>query len=248
RRYSYKEGDLSGISDNFICTIYPDRSGKLWISTERGGLNRFDSTTGQFTRYSHDPDNSNSLSHQYTQGILEDKEGNLWVGTLGGGLNRLDRERKSFIHYTEKDGLADNVVYGILEAENGNLWLSTDRGISRLNPKTGEFRNYDLSYGLQGDMFSFGAYYKNSSGEMFFGGVQGVNSFFPNEIRDNPYRPPVVITDFQLINRSVSVGQEHNDRIILKNDITQTRTITLRRDTDNVISFQFAALNYIFPE
>ncbi|MCP5048519.1 MAG: response regulator [bacterium] len=245
-RYRHDQRDPSSISGNNICDIYTDRSGTIWVSTEYGGLNRLDTATGKFTRYTHDPGDPGSISHQYVQGIMEDREGVLWTGTMGGGLNRLGPGRKSFTHFTEADGLSNNVVYGILEDDNGNLWLSTDRGISHFNPKTGEFKNYDRSCGLQADMFSFGAFYKSSSGEMFFGGVQGANSFFPGDITVNRKAPPVVITGFQLFNKPVPIGKGPGDRIILEKSITETQTVTLRQ-SDKILSFQFAALNYIFP-
>jgi len=165
---------------------------------------------------------------------------------MGGGLNRLAPSRESFIHFTEEDGLPNNIVYGILEDNRGNLWISTNKGLSHFNPGTRRFKNYDRSDGLQSDVFNYGAFFKSKKGEMFFGGINGFNSFYPHNIKDNPYVPPVVITDFQLFNKSVPIGKRVNGRMILEKSITETKTVELSH-RDDILSFQFAALNYIFP-
>jgi len=245
--YKYQPGNPRSISDNVICDIYEDRSGMLWVATQYGGLNRFDRSTGTFFHYKHDPGDPHSLSYSYAVSILEDSRGFIWVGTMGGGLNRLDVSRGRFTRFTEADGLPNNVVYGILEDERGFLWLSTNRGLSRFDPRKGEFKNFDRSHGLQGDVFNFGAYYKTEDGEMFFGGIDGLNTFYPHTIKDNPDIPPVVITGFRLFNRSVSTGLTVDGRVIHEKSITYADTVTLTH-RDSIISFQFAALNYVSPE
>jgi streptogramin lyase len=126
--------------------------------------------------------------------ICEDRSGALWVGTWKGGLNRFDRGSETFVRYTEDQGLPDITVYGILEDELGRLWLSTNKGISCFNPETEEFRNYDTRDGLQDDEFNGGAYFLSPSGQMFFGGINGFNAFYPGMIQENPHKAPIVIT------------------------------------------------------
>jgi ligand-binding sensor domain-containing protein len=142
-----------------------------------GGLDKFSRQTEQFTHYKHDPDDPNSLAVDAVFSLYEDRRDRFWIGTMGGGLDKLDRENEQFIHYTIKNGLPSNTVWGILEEdaasdeEGGNLWLSTTWGLSRFNPQTETFRNYDVSDGLQGNSFlPVSAYLKSNSGEMFFGG------------------------------------------------------------------------------
>ncbi|MCZ7616724.1 MAG: hypothetical protein M5T52_24945 [Ignavibacteriaceae bacterium] len=121
--------------------------------------------------------------------LYEDDEGILWIGTYGGGLSRFDMSSDSIKTYTEIDGLSNNVVYGILPDKSGNLWLSTNKGISRFDPKNETFKVYDARDGLQSNEFNQGAYFGSSKGELFFGGVNGFNAFFPAEIEENNYIP-----------------------------------------------------------
>ncbi len=245
--YKHNPNVPSSISSNNISIIYEDRGGVLWIGTEQSGLNRFNRATQQFTRYKYNPQDPNSISHDYIMCIYEEGRGVLWIGTEGGGINRFDVLRNRFFPFTVKDGLPSNVVLGILEDHEGNLWLSTNRGLSRFNPKTKQFKNYDWTDGVQGNEFNRRAFYKNKNGEMFFGGVNGFNAFYPKNIKDNPYIPPVVITDFQLFNKSVPIGERADGRTILKKTITETEAIKLTHK-DYIFSFQFAALNYISPK
>jgi PAS domain S-box-containing protein len=246
-RYQNHPDDPNSLSNDFARNLFLDRRGDLWVGTFGGGLNRFDRNTGRFIRYQNDPRNPASLDDNFIMSLTEDAAGALWVGTNGGGLNRLDPAKKTFSAYTEKDGLPNNSIYGILVDRSGNIWMSSNRGLSKLNPKTSKVKNYDVTDGLQNNEFSGGSYFKNSRGEMFFGGVNGFNSFFPEDIKDNPLLPPVVITGFQIGNSPVAIGQKVGGVTPLEMSITETKSLTLP-SRFRVISFEFAALHYVAPE
>jgi two-component system sensor histidine kinase ChiS len=242
--YQYDPNIPYSLSHNDVWTIYEDHLGELWIGTD-GGLNKLDRATERFLYYQNDPTNPGSLSNNSIRSIYEDRSGILWIGTRGGGLNKFDRVNETFTHYDEKGGLPTEVIYGILEDPNGNLWLSTNKnGLSKFDPHTATYKNFDVKDGLQGNVFTAGAYYQSRwSGEMFFGGINGFNAFYPESIRGNPHIPPIVITDFQLFNKSVEI----RDDSPLQKAITETEEIMLSYK-DNVLSFEFAALDYTLPE
>lgn len=236
--YQHNPDNPNSLSDNSVVSIYEDQSGILWIGTEGGALNKFDRETQKFTHYKHDSNNRNSLSYDRVLSIYEYPAGTLWIGTYGGGLDKFDIATESFTHYTEKDGLPNNSVVGILSDDDGNLWLSTGKGLSKFNPKTETFRNYDVSDGLQGNEFDgVKAYFRSKTGEMFFGGLNGFNSFYPDQVKDNPHIPPIVLTDFKIFNESVK----------LKPVISQAKEINLSYK-ENFFSFEFAALDYTNPK
>jgi len=219
-----------------------DAEGSLWLGSDQG-LARFDPKTATFRRYRHDPRDAGSLSHDAIRAILPDpREPNrfLWIGTAGGGLNRLDVGSGTFAHFTERDGLPNNVVYAILADTSGRLWLSTNRGLSRFNPVTRRFRNYDAGDGLQSDEFNSGAAFRSASGELFFGGIYGFNYFRPEEVQNNPHIPEVVITGFRRGNRYETV---RDSGTILHATISETDTLRLSH-RDAVLTFEFAALEY----
>lgn len=234
------------ISNDYIRAICEVDPGILWIGTHGGGLNAYDRATGLFTRYQSDRNNPHSLSNDYVFAIHPDKQGNLWIATYGGGLNKLDRQTGRFSQIRRSDGLPDDAVYGILEDSAGNLWISTNAGLCRYNPASGRFRNYTVQDGLQSNEFNGGAYYRSPKGEFFFGGVRGFNAFMPDQIRDNPYIPPVVITDFRLFNRVVPIGGPPGRTGILDRSITFSPSIELSH-RDEIISFEFSALHFASP-
>ncbi len=236
-RYQHNSENPQSVSDNVIRTIFEDQAGVLWLGTNGGGLNRFDRESERFNHYTHDPDDPDSLSDNVVRTIYEDQTGVLWLGVDGGGLNKFDRQSETFTHYREKDGLVNDTVYGILEDDQANLWLSTNNGLSKFNPQTETFKNYNASDGLQSNEFNQGAHHHSESGELFFGGINGFNAFFPDRIEDNPHPPPVVLTGFQIFNEPVNF-----DRPLA--EITDIE-LSWR---DSVFSFEFAALDYTVPE
>ncbi|MFW5820831.1 MAG: ligand-binding sensor domain-containing protein [Bacteroidota bacterium] len=133
--------------------------------------------------------------------LLFSNMGELWIGTSY-GLSVYSPEKNNFRHYSEKDGLANSFVYAIEEDIEGNIWVSTNHGLSKFNPLTGKFRNFTRNEGLQAYEFNKGASYASMDGELFFGGVSGLNSFYPDQIYDNPTSPEIAITKFQAISSS----------------------------------------------
>jgi ligand-binding sensor domain-containing protein len=245
--YLHQPGNPNSLGDNYIRGIIESHNepGILWIATRNRGINRFDSRAETFERYAADPENPHALSDADVLSLLQDRSGTLWVGTSSGGLNKMvRRENKNaeFVFYSEKDGLSNNTVYGILEDEKGRLWLSTNKGISRFDPKKETFKNYNTDDGLQGNEYNSGAYFKTKSGEMFFGGINGLNAFYPTRIQKNSHIPPVVITGFRLFNKPMPIGGGSP----LRESITWTTELKLSHNQD-VFTFEFAALDFTVP-
>ena len=226
--------------ESSVSTIYQDRSGTLWVGSWDGLLSRFDEKTKTFVSSVPDARDPHKLPGGYIGAIREDKAGTLWVGTAA-GVCRYNRQNETFMRYAESQDLpsVSNFITGILEDAAGRLWLATKKGISRLDPKTGTFRHYDVSDGLAGNEFYTRCYQQGQNGEMFFCGSNGITAFFPENIRDNPYVPPVVLTSFKIFNQPVPIGPKS----MLKKAIPYVDSLTLSY-RDNVFSFEFAALSY----
>lgn len=242
KHYGNFPGKDGASGDILVNAIYEDRSHDLWIGSV-GGLYLFRRDTGSFLHWENEPDNPHSLTSDKVSSFWEDQSGILWIGTWGGGLNRFDRLKGTFTHYLEKDGLPNEYIYGILGDDDGYLWMSTNKGISKFDPKSGIFKNYNARDGLQSNEFNAGAYYKSADGEIFFGGINGFNAFYPHEIPNNTHVPPVVITAFQILNEPVGIGGDSP----LKQTIIETKEITLSY-LDYFFSFEFAALDFTNPD
>ncbi|MBI5215545.1 MAG: hypothetical protein HY960_07305 [Ignavibacteriae bacterium] len=219
-----------------IVCLFEDSHGILWFGTYDGGLNRYDPTSEQCTTFVHDKNNLSSLSHNGVKVIYESRDGLLWIGT-GHGLNTFEQGTSTFTRYFEEDGLPSAYIYGILEDGSGNLWLSTNKGISKFNPTTKQFRNYGVEDGLQSNEFNSGACFKNRSGEMYFGGINGMNVFHPDSVRDNPSLPNIVLTGYKKLDLPVEMNGE----------ISTMNSIVLEYE-EGIFSLRFAALEYSNPE
>ena len=238
RSYTHNDSIPGSLAAPGVWSLLEDREGVLWVGTYKGGLDRFDRASDTFTHFRVDPSDPRTLSNETVLCMHEDRKGDLWLGTMS-GLNRLDRKTGTFQRYFEKDGLPNSYIVGMLEDDHGNLWISTVKGISRLDPGRRAFRNYDQSDGLQGNEFNQGAYARDErTGEMYFGGTNGFNVFHPDNVKDNPFVPPVVFSAFTRYNTDDKEGKPIEEKGIAAKDL-----ITLSYK-DNVATFEFAALNY----
>ncbi|MCB0283660.1 MAG: SpoIIE family protein phosphatase [Calditrichaeota bacterium] len=246
KNYTYDPETQNSLNNrqNFARFIWQSDSfpNELWVGTTHG-INIFNLETETFRYYEHDPKNDKSISHNNAMHFYQDEDGYIWISTYGGGLNRFDPKTETFLRFTESNSdIPNNGVYGVLPDEQGNLWMSTNNGISKFNPKTFEFRNYTVDDGLQGEEFNGGALYKSKDGEMFFGGINGFNCFYPAEVKDNKISPEIVITDVKIFNKSLRPGKDSP----LKKPIYNTTELVLPY-WQNDISFDFVGVHYAKP-
>ncbi len=221
------------LSNNKIWSVYEDRQGNFWLGTNFG-LNKLSNDLREVEVFNHDPLDEYAISSDRIFAVYQDSSGIFWIGTMGGGLNRFDPATGKFRHYDEKNGLPNNVVYGMLDDGEGNLWISTNWGLSRFNILSETFISYDSKDGLQSNEFNAGAYYKNSKGEMFFGGMNGFNVFHPSEITFNLLPPRMAFTGFRVLN------------VLQRTDIGDGEIIRLRNN-ENFFAIEFSGLDYTNP-
>ena len=232
-----KEKDGTPVVSKQITTLFRDSHKRLWIGGEEG-LSVFKQEGLDIQKASILP--VSNVTKLFTNCIYEASNGIIWVGTREGFycFNEKDKQIK---RYNTTNGLPNNVVYGILEDSFGRLWLSTNRGISCFNPETEKFRNFTESDGLQSNQFNTTSYCRTSVGQMYFGGINGITTFRPELLLDNPYTPPVVITKLQLFNKVVRPDDETG---ILTKNISETKSITLK-SWQTAFSIEFVVSNYI---
>ena len=234
RRYRSTPGDTNGIADNRVWCMGEDRSGSLWIGTN-DGLHRWSPASGRFIAYRHDPGRPRGICGNNIWSLNFDSDSNLWVGAYGGGLSRYHPETDDFTSVTTNEGLPSDAVFGALSDRRGRLWVSTSNGLALYSPAERRvLRTYGAADGLQGNEFSFKAFHKTSDGEMFFGGLNGLSRFRPEDIRDNTNIPRLAITSFRVFD-SVVAGELFDGAAI---EVDYSR---------NFVSFEFAALDYTNP-
>lgn len=182
--------------NKYVRYIYEDSDGEYFLGFLREqGLCRINPKEKDIKFYKNIKSDKTSISNNFIRYINEDSKGNIWIGTSY-GLNKFDKESETFKRYTTNDGLANNTIYGVLFDEDDNVWVSSNQGISKLDTKTNYIRNLSVVDGLQGNEFNGNASFKSKSGELFFGGVNGLNSFYPQDITKSNKNPEVVFDEF----------------------------------------------------
>lgn len=237
------EGDFSYSNMGGIYTLFLDSKNNLWIGTIDKGLFKYDLNNNVLSNFVFDKKLSSSINDNFIIAINEDKEGDIWIGTVSGGLNRYIEENNTFENFFSRDGINES-IRGILFDEFDNLWLSSVNGLIKFNKHNKKINRYDFSDGIHSNELNESVCFKSSSGELFFGGVDGITYFHPSEIKDNAFIPNVVITDFEIFNVLVE-GSEDNP--FLKKNIVYADEINLTYK-ESVFSFKFASLVFNNPQ
>lgn len=226
------------LSGGFMRTILEDSEGVIWIATLQG-LNRYNEADQTFTRYQYQQNDSTSIPHNSVATLFEDVSGRLWVGTESGLALMTDREKGRFKTYTTDHGLPNDSIMGLQEDAQGLLWINTLGGLSRFDPATEHFTNYNRLNGLAGNIMNRPAIHFSESGEMYVGSTKGLTRFQPDEVRGNSLVPPMVFTAFRIFNQEVAVGPGS----LLEKNIQYMDRLVLDYEK-SMFSIHFAALSY----
>ncbi|HEV7381164.1 MAG TPA: two-component regulator propeller domain-containing protein, partial [Dyadobacter sp.] len=216
----------NSINSDYIAAMMEDKDGDLWIGTA-AGIDVLMRETGKFIHYGHSNNDPTSLSNDGVTAINQDGLGNIWVGTVQ-GLNLFDKKTGRFKVYDMRDGLPDNSIVSVVIDNKENLWLGTPKGLVSFNiakrrgtfPETVRIRVYNEVDGLQGRSFNENAALRLRSGEVVFGGASGFTVFSPESLDDDVVHEGVMLTDFQIFNKSVKPGEELDGNQILSNSIS----------------------------
>lgn len=222
------------ISSNLVYAVLEDREGDIWIGTING-LDVIDSKKNSITHFIKNEKKANMLSDNFITALCEDQHGDIWIGT-NSYVNRYSKKNRKFSYYTKEQGFPSNLVYSILEDHNHCLWFATGNGLCRFNSASNKFRNYTVQDGLQSPEFNLRASFISKEGEMFFGGMDGFNSFYPDSLRDNPNIPTIVITS--VYNISKGARKYFN--------LEKTNQINLKYN-EKTFAVEFAAIDYTNP-
>jgi len=232
KSYYYEYNNNTSISSNIINCIYEDSKQDLWIGTSKG-LCKYDIQNNSFIVYDAQVGSNSGLSDNFIQCIAEDINGVLWIGTRA-GLNKYDSSSDSFHYFAEKEGLPDNQIFAI-QSKDSVLWISTNKGLASLFVNSNSIRSYSLADGLQGYEFNIGSSALSNKGEIFFGGVNGFNAFFPDSLLDNKTIPKIEITALNVFNDKGRFNYFIGDEIVLPYN-------------NHAFTIEFAALEFTQPQ
>ncbi len=246
--------EVSAVFDEFtnVQAFVKDKKDNYWFGTSNGLFvlryinNGFKAIKG----YSVEENSKIRLSHKNVFSIHEDNSGNLWVGTFGGGLNKLIPNEEGLaqeVEYYSKSGiLPDDAVYGILQEDDQHIWISTDMGLCRMNTEENRIDLFDVRDGLVNNNFRRDAFYKGKTGNFYFGGLNGLTVFKPENIKLNSVFPNSVISGISINNKRIKIGEEVNGNVLLEKSVFETDEITVNHRA-KILSFQIAAQHSTTP-
>ena len=234
---SFTQETDASVYGKAIYAMYRDESGTLWIALDDEML-RYSTEDGKLKRLSLDVEGVSNI--KTAQCIYQGSDGRLWFGTRL-GLYSFDEKKGKLMHLTDADGLPNNVVYGIEEDSFNNIWVSTNMGLGCYNPLNGKFRNFTIADGIQSNQFNSYSYCRTSDDQLYFGGINGITTFRPELLIDNPYSPRPVITKLMLYDKEVRPGDGTG---ILKKHISDTDSITLD-NSQRSFTLKFVVSNYL---
>lgn len=225
---------------DWIFDLCETREGIIWLATMGNGVWKYNPADHTYKKYESEEDNLEGLSSNSVSSIMQDSQGRVWFSTDRGGICYYNPSEDNFVTYSLNEGLPDDVAYKILEDERHHLWFGTNRGLVRFNPETKEIRVFTTKDGLLGNQFNYKSALKASDGKFYFGGIDGLIGFNPEDAKTDSFLPPVYISKFSIYNKEITV---HTPDSPLKECITHTKQIVLDYDESN-ISFDVALLSY----
>lgn len=239
RRSDNPTADEISPSADFIRALRRDHEGQMWVGTYGAGICVYNPYTRKTSYYNK---GTNALPNNYVLSIYTDRSGNVYAGTNGNGVGLLQKGDQQFKTLSERDGLINDVVQSIVEDQAGKIWFSTNKGLSCYDPMQKIFKNYAYSVGLQEGAFMLGAGLTLSDGEVYFGGQEGFNHFYPNNLKVNNNRSKPVLTELKIDNKVISPVQGG----VISESLLTAQKISLKYKQN--FSIAFAALNMTVSE
>ena len=222
------------ISSNLVYGVLEDKDGFIWIATTQG-LDVFDPGSSVMKHYRKTEGLSNSLSDDFVTALCEDHNGDIWIGTST-YLDRFSKKDSSFTYYSQEHGLPGNLIYSIQRDKSNGMWFATGNGLCRFDSASNTFHAYSVEDGMQSQEFNLRASFVSQDGEVFFGGMNGLNAFYPDSLRSNPHIPEIAFTTAYKIKKGVkeTINLETSNRIVLPY-------------YENSLTFEFSALEFTNP-
>ncbi|WNC69574.1 EAL domain-containing protein [Thalassotalea nanhaiensis] len=243
RLTSYKLND----ENHLIYTISATKNDEVWINTNQGEIYKFIPKSETFSQLTLP---KNKILEENQVSYINEENGFIWFSFWDKGLLLLDKKTNEYFHFNENSGLANNFTTNLLLDDSGDAWISSNKGISKISPITKSISNFDSSYGLQSNEFWEGSSLKSSQGRLFFGGINGFNSFFPEDIKlDSQLLSPPILTKLRISNKEVKITKTKNsvEQDLLTSRLATLDEITLRYD-QSPFTLEFLTPNSSMPE
>jgi len=247
KHYKHEQHDKNTIAGNLVVSLFEDAQKQIWVGTLNNGVSVMDDSRQFFTHYKVNQSNPNSLSHNMVLAVNQDNDGNIWLATFN-GLNKLSATNNKITRYSMDDGLPSNGLYSLIFTENNNLWLSSNNGISQMDTKNETFTNYSLEDGVAQQEYNFNSYLKTADGKLFYGGFDGYDHFYPDQLQKKDQPLTVNFTSLRVLNNPVNVEPYRTEqKYSIDKGIDHIQSLEFDH-TITLFSVEFSALSFLSPK
>ena len=244
----YRETSSFRFLDNvaagtFIHALFEDHNRNIWIGTYGRGLFKYDRSSGICKKILSDKGDYEGLSHEYVTSIFEDNSHKIWFTTEGNGFSYVDGETEEITRYIPGKDIDFSIYSAMLQDGYGNLWITSTRGLLRFDPALNKYTTYTKEDGLLDNTFSYNSAYQDKNGKMYFGTVSGFMSFYPADIKENTFNPPVYFTGFQVNGKEYIVNSTGSSDF---RSVLVTNRISLKHNQSS-FSIDFVSPSFTSP-
>ncbi|MDO5969600.1 two-component regulator propeller domain-containing protein [Flavivirga aquimarina] len=237
--------------NNLANVVLKDGENSFWLGTYKGLLKVLFKQSKLIIEQQYTANSIDAIKLSYDNIFSLHKENNhLWIGTFGGGINKMTLNNQGLPTKTEyfrkNDILPDDAIYGILQENESDLWISTDMGLVKFNIKNDNVDVFDVRDGLSQNNFRQASYFKGNSGYFYFGGLNGLTIFRPENIQLNSTPPKIIITSLLVNNKVMEIGEKINNKVILEKSISETENISISQN-EQTIAFQLVVKHTSTP-
>lgn len=234
--------------DPIFCLFYDDEEHCLWIGATHSGIYKLTlnkhNEKRELLHYNTNAKDPYNIHDNHIWTFLKTEDKTLWVGCDGGLLKKSPRSNQ--FTYVKHPKILDKKIISLIEDEDHELWLGNSQGLINYNPSDNTVKKYSHIDGLQSNTFTE-AVGKSPNGQLYFGGINGINFFYPKNIYNNPYPIQIAFTSFKINNKIVKPGNLVKNKLILEKSINETERINLPYHLNN-FSFEFTGIHFANPE
>ncbi|MFV0467657.1 MAG: two-component regulator propeller domain-containing protein, partial [Dysgonomonas sp.] len=234
RTYTFKQFEPDIFFNETVNVLLEDSNGDIWLGSRNFGAFKYNKEMNNLKNYR--PGGSNSISDLFINYIYEDHEKNIWIATHNGGLNLLNTKTDAITIFRTTEGLPSNTVFSLIQDNDKNLWITTNNGLSKYDLKKKTFNNFSVQEGLPNNQFNYNSAYKDQTGTLYFGTIDGLISFNPRNLIMPRSHTSIDITDFKIMGKSIIPDTPNSP---LKQAIGETNEIVLTSEQAKFISFEF---------
>lgn len=235
---------IKSLIPNFdVNKMVSDTNNNIWMATEQG-IVKYNFLDEKITIFQANKTiEPIGLSNNNVSDIAIGLHGEIWASTRA-GLNYFDSEENDFKRLINSD-LSKSWITDILIDGSGSLWLNFHTNkVAKYNTNTFELESYYVESGNKLDIFSFRGFYLFNDSRIYMGSKNGIIYFSTEALKNKSKSFSPFISELQIQNKEILVGQKVEGQLILDEDINFSKSIELEYVNRN-FSFLFSSSSYI---